>query len=70
MQTFTTIQEAFHWWVTNIYPNLPADVKKGKLTNAWRNYTHKGILSEASMKEILVTYGHFTIKTIISYNPI
>ena len=69
MKKFSTIKEAFDWWIKNIYPNLSPDEKKGKLTNAWRDYTHKGSMSESRMKEILIEYGHFEIETIITYRP-
>jgi hypothetical protein len=69
MKQFSSVQEAFDWWIKNIYPNLPADQKKGKLTNAWRDYVHKESMSESRMKEILIDYGHFEIQTIITYKP-
>ncbi len=69
MKSFETIQEAFDWWLKNKYPSLPPDVKKGKLTYAWRDYTHGGRISETRMRDILVKYGEFDIKTTIVYNP-
>ncbi|GAB2784345.1 hypothetical protein GCM10027275_30660 [Rhabdobacter roseus] len=69
MKQFTTIPEAFDWWIKNIYPTLPPDVKKGKPVSAWRDYTHGGGVSEKRMKEILIEFGHFEIKTIITYRP-
>ena len=69
MKQFTSIPEAFKWWLTNIYPSLPAEEKKGKLVNAWRDYTHKGSISETRMKEVLTEYGHFEIHTIVKYKP-
>ncbi len=68
MKTFTSIQEAFDWWIKNIYPNLPAEEKKGRLTNAWRNYTHKQSMSLEKMIDILKDY-EFDIKTIVTYKP-
>jgi hypothetical protein len=69
MNKFSSVQEAFDWWIKNIFPNLPPDQKKGKLTDAWRDYTHKKSISETRMKEILISYGHFEIQTIITYKP-
>ncbi|MDQ1087188.1 hypothetical protein [Siphonobacter sp. SORGH_AS_1065] len=69
MKAFSTIQEAFDFWLENIYPSLPPDVKKGKLTTAWRNYKHHGSLSETRMREILIEQGTFKIKTTIVYEP-
>lgn len=69
MKTFTDIEEAFKWWLSNIYPDLPAEVKKGKPVSAWRDYTHGGGVSEKRMKEILTEFGNFEIRTIITYRP-
>ena len=69
MKKFTTITEAFEWWLKNIYPSLDPELKKGKPVSAWRDYTHGGGVSEKRMKQILVEYGHFTIETIITYKP-
>jgi hypothetical protein len=67
MKQFNSIPEAFDWWIENIYPSLPAEMKKGKPVTAWRDYTHKLGISETRMKNILIEYGHFEIKTIIIY---
>lgn len=69
MKNFNTIPEAFEWWIKNVYPFLPAETKKGRLTNSWRDYTHKGSISEKRMKDILLEFGNFEIKTIITYKP-
>ena len=69
MKTFDSITEAFDWWIKNVYPTLPADQKKGKPVTAWRDYTHKLGISETRMKKILIEYGHFEIKTTITYKP-
>lgn len=69
MKTFYSIEEAFGWWLTTIYPTLPADIKKGKLTYAWRDFTHKRGISHARMKEILAKYGQIEIHTVIKYLP-
>ena len=69
MKQFATVKEAFEWWIKNIYPNLDPDTKKGKPVSAWRDFTHGGGVSEKRMKDILIEYGHFEIKTIITYKP-
>jgi hypothetical protein len=69
MKKFTTIAEAFDWWVKNIYPNLEADKKKGKAVQAMQDYTYKKGISEKRMKQILLDYGHFKIETVITYEP-
>jgi hypothetical protein len=69
MKRFSSVPEAFEWWLKNIYPTLPADTKKGKPVSAWRDYTHGGGVSEKRMREILVEFGHFKIETIITYEP-
>ncbi|MPR36633.1 hypothetical protein [Salmonirosea aquatica] len=69
MKKFTTIPEAFDWWIKNIYPSLPPDVKKGRPVTAWRDYTHKRGISEERMRGILLDYGHFKITTSITYEP-
>ena len=69
MKTFDTVKDAFDWWIKNIYPSLPPELKKGKPVTAWRDYTHNRGISEARMKEILIEYGHFEIMTTIVYKP-
>ena len=68
MKTFASIEEAFRWWLENIYPLLPPEKKKGRLTTAWRNYTYKQSLSVNKMSEILKDYG-FKIQTKVTYDP-
>lgn len=69
MKKFTSVAEAFDWWLKNIYPTLPAEQKKGKLTNAWRNYTFKRGISEAKMIEILKEFGEVYVKTEVLFKP-
>jgi hypothetical protein len=69
MKNFTSIPEAFEWWLKNIYPELSPERKKGKAVSAWRDYTHSGGVSEKRMREILIEFGNFTIETIITYQP-
>ncbi|WP_026629492.1 hypothetical protein [Dyadobacter alkalitolerans] len=68
MKTFNTIEEAFAWFLENIYKNLPPDEKKGELTNAWRNFTHKKGISQKRMQSILKRYG-FDVKLMVTYKP-
>lgn len=68
MQAFSSIEEAFKWWLDNIYPNLPPEKKKGKLTYAWRNYTHSKSLSQEKMSDILEANG-FKINIKVVYDP-
>ncbi|CAG5067951.1 hypothetical protein DYBT9623_00679 [Dyadobacter sp. CECT 9623] len=67
MKNFTTIKEAFDWWIKNKYPSLPPDVKKGKAVTAWRDYTHNRGISESRMKDILLEFGNFEIELKIQY---
>lgn len=69
MQTFTSIEEAFKWFLEDIYKNLPPEEKKGRLTTAWRDYTHKLGISQKRMLEILNDYCDVEVKTIIKVNP-
>ena len=69
MKKFTTIADAFEWWVKNIYPDLPPDQKKGKAVQAVQDYIYSKGISEKRMRQILLEFGHFTIETIITYKP-
>lgn len=69
MRKFNSITEAFEWWIKNIYPALPAEIKKGKPVTAWRDYTYNQGISEKRMREILVEFGNFRIETVIIYEP-
>lgn len=66
MKHFTSVDEAFAWFLDNIYRDLPADEKKGELVNAWRNYTFKKGISQQKMIGILERYG-FETKTLVMY---
>ncbi|NIJ51263.1 hypothetical protein [Dyadobacter arcticus] len=66
MKTFTSIEEAFVWWLNDIYPALPADVKVGKYTNAWRDYRFKKGISQKRMKEILSDFADVNEKTVVT----
>jgi len=69
MKKFTSVDEAFKWWLDNIYKSLPAEEKKGRLTTAWRDYTHKLGISEKRMKDILSEYGDVEVKTEVTFTP-
>jgi hypothetical protein len=69
MKTFTSMEEAFKWWLTTIYPTLPAEVKKGKLTYAWRDFTYNRGISHSRMKEILSEFGEIEALTLIKFTP-
>lgn len=69
MIKFTSVEDAFKWWIDNIYKALPADQKKGKYTTAWRDYTHKLGISEKRMREILSEFGSIDVKVEVSYTP-
>lgn len=69
MKNFTTIREAFDWWIKNVYPSLDPEIKKGRLVSAWKDYTYQRGISEERMKDILVEFGHFEIKMSIIYKP-
>lgn len=69
MKQFSSVSEAFEWWMSNIYPNLPAERKKGYLKNAWRDYTYNLGISEKRMKEILTEFGKVEVKTIVTFTP-
>ncbi|MCE6988476.1 hypothetical protein [Dyadobacter sp. CY323] len=66
---FSSIDEAFKWFLDNTYKQLPADQKKGRLTYAWRDYTHNGSISEKRMKEILEEFGEVKVRTEVCYKP-
>jgi Ca2+-binding EF-hand superfamily protein len=69
MKSFSSVSEAFQWFLENIYKNLPADQKKGKLTYAWRDFTHNGAISEKRMREILSEFGEIEVKTLVTFKP-
>jgi hypothetical protein len=67
MQTFSSVEETFEWWLKNIYPTLPAETKEGKYRNAWRDFTFRKGISQKRMKEVLSDFGDINEKTIITY---
>ena len=54
---FTDKNEAFKWFLDNIYPGLPTEDKKS-IWVARDNFVHKGSISEKKVIEILGKYGH------------
>lgn len=69
MTTFGSIEEAFDWWVKNLYPTLTPDQKRGKAVQAMQDYIYGKGISEKRMRQILLEYGHFEIKTVVRYKP-
>lgn len=67
MKKFSSIEEAFEWWLKNIYPALPADVKVGKYINGWRDYTYNKGISHKRMKDILSDFGDIDEKILITF---
>ena len=69
MKQFASVSEAFEWWCKNIYPSLSPDVKKGKYTSAWKDFTYQQGISEKRMKEILSKFGNVDVKIIVTFTP-
>ncbi|MDQ6480000.1 hypothetical protein [Dyadobacter sp. LHD-138] len=69
MKTFATVNEAFKWWMDNVYKQLPADQKKGRLKTAWMDYTYEKGISEKRMKAILAEFGTLEVRTIVTFTP-
>lgn len=67
MQTFSSVEEAFEWWLKNIYPAFLAETKEGRYRNVWCDYTFKKGISQKRMKEILADFGDVHEKTIITF---
>jgi hypothetical protein len=69
MKTFASVEEAFKWFLVNIYPSLPPATKKGRLTTAWKDYTYNQGISEKRMKDILAEFGEINVKTVVTFKP-
>ncbi len=69
MKQFTSITEAFEWWMKHIYPSLPPERKKGHLKSAWRDYTYNLGISEKRMKSVLSEFGQVEVKTVVTVIP-
>ncbi|PSL22706.1 hypothetical protein [Dyadobacter jiangsuensis] len=65
-KSFSSIEEAFAWFLENVYKNLPADEKKGELVSAWRSFTFNQGISQKKMISILERYG-FDVKILVTY---
>jgi hypothetical protein len=65
-KSFSSIEEAFAWFLENVYKNLPADQKKGELVSAWRSFTFNQGISQKRMISILERYG-FDVKILVTY---
>ncbi|GGN11182.1 hypothetical protein GCM10010967_53840 [Dyadobacter beijingensis] len=65
-KSFSSIEEAFAWFLDNVYKNLPADEKKGELVSAWRSFTFNQGISQKRMISILERYG-FDVKILVTY---
>ena len=69
MKKFSTMKDAFEYWAKTIYPTLPPDVKKGRYTSAWKDYTYQQGISEKRMTEILSDFGKVDVKVEITFTP-
>ncbi|TLU98217.1 hypothetical protein [Dyadobacter luticola] len=69
MQTFGSVEDAFKWFLTNIYPSLSPDRKKGRLKTAWRDYTYGLGISEKRMRDILSEFGKVDVKILVTFTP-
>ena len=66
MKQFSSIPEAFEWWLKNVYPSIPAPEKEGKYRNAWRDYTFKKGVSVKRMKDVLSDFAEVEERTIVT----
>jgi hypothetical protein len=69
MKKFASVAEAFEWWCKSIYPNLAPDIKKGKFTSAWKDFTYQQGISEKRMREILTEFGNVDVQTVVTFTP-
>ena len=65
MKTFSSVREAFNWWIKNCYPKLSPEQKKGKAVQAMQDYIYGRGISEKRMQQVLLESGHFEIEIII-----
>lgn len=65
-KSFSSIEEAFAWFLENVYKSLPADEKKGELVSAWRSFTFNQGISQKRMISILERYG-FDVRILVTY---
>jgi hypothetical protein len=64
MPEFTTIQDAFQWWIDNIYPELAVEDKK-TLRLSKSKFLKNRPLSGDKMLEIMEKYSQAQIKVIL-----
>jgi predicted ATP-binding protein involved in virulence len=48
-KSFSSIEEAFAWYLEHVYKNLPPEEKKGELVSAWRSFKFKQGISQKRM---------------------
>ncbi|SDF16797.1 hypothetical protein SAMN04487996_109111 [Dyadobacter soli] len=65
--TFTSLEQAFEWWIKAIYPILPPSAKVGRYRNAWRDYTFKKGISQKRRRDILSDFGNISEKVVITF---
>ena len=59
MPQFQTIEQAFEWFLENVFPELPTEDKR-KLKDAKYSFYKDGLkVSTIRMKRILSEYGNF-----------
>ncbi len=59
MPQFQTIEQAFEWFLENVYPNLPSE-DKHKLRTAKYNFYKEGLgVSKKRMARVMSEYGEF-----------
>jgi hypothetical protein len=56
-KSFSSIEEAFAWYLEHVYKNLPPEEKKGELVSAWRSFKFNQGISQKRMISILERYG-------------
>ncbi len=62
MPQFQSIQQAFEWFLENVYPNLPAEQKTSTLRGAKHTYYKEGgKVSTKRMKRILEQFCKYEV---------
>jgi hypothetical protein len=61
MPEFTTIQDAFRWWVENEYPKLPTE-DKNIVKYAKYDFLKRNLVSREKILEIFEKYADFDLK--------
>lgn len=65
-KSFSSIEEAFAWFLEHVYRDLPPEEKKGELVSAWRSFKFKQGISQKRMISILERYG-FNVNISVTY---